>query len=72
MKTKISLFTLILTFTVLNANAQLQQINESRWGFEISSGASYGVENVGDAELNFGHFDRDTYCHSHYNTGSPD
>lgn len=51
MKTRIHLLITIMTLFALNATAQN---NESRWAFELSTGASYATADIGDANLNAG------------------
>ena len=51
MKTRISFLTIVLTVFALNATAQN---NQNRWGFELSTGASYATTEIGDANLKAG------------------
>lgn len=48
MKARLSLLITILTVIVLNATAQN---NDTRWAFEISTGASFATTDIGNANL---------------------
>ncbi len=51
MKTRILLLIITMTLFALNATAQN---NQSRWAFELSTGASYATADIGDANLKTG------------------